>query len=312
MFRRLGLIWIVVVWLAPGTSPGQRPITELLPPLTAPEPIRLPKVSQPPDALPPPEEIVRPTPIPGATSGEDQPADEDGQPSGDAGGEAAEAMIVPPRLWTGSIEYGLNGTHGNTDTFNLRLGASAARKTPSSIMTLEVSLNQKSANTVRTAQNVLFDGRLEWPFPDTPLSYFAHNNTEVDQFKAFDVRAGADTGIGYYVLDDDVSTLVGRVGGSVSREFGGPDDRYVPEMTFGVEWKHHFSPRQIVSANVNYFPDVTDFGDFRCNSKMSWEVVVDPDWGLSLKLSVIDRFDSTPNGVRQNDVDYAVLMLWSY
>jgi hypothetical protein len=31
---------------------------------------------------------------------------------------------------------------------------------------------------------------------------------------------------------------------------------------------------------------------------------------MSLKLSVIDRHDSTPDGAEPNNLDYAVLLIW--
>ena len=34
------------------------------------------------------------------------------------------------------------------------------------------------------------------------------------------------------------------------------------------------------------------------------------DQNLSFKLSVIDRYDSTPDGRKPNDLDYALLLLW--
>ena len=44
---------------------------------------------------------------------------------------------------------------------------------------------------------------------------------------------------------------------------------------------------------------------------ISWELVLDDVNNLSLKVGVIDRYDSTPNGAEPNDVDYSVLLLWS-
>jgi len=33
---------------------------------------------------------------------------------------------------------------------------------------------------------------------------------------------------------------------------------------------------------------------------------------LSLKLSVLDRYDSTPHEAKPNDMDYAATLLWSF
>ena len=96
-----------------------------------------------------------------------------------------------------------------------------------------------------------------------------------------------------------------------SREIGGPNDGYTPEISSGIEWKHKLSDRQNVFAKVDYFPDVTNFQDFRLNSKAEWEMIVSKTWGLSLKMSVFDRYDSTPEGKRPNDLNYTMLLLWA-
>ena len=79
-----------------------------------------------------------------------------------------------------------------------------------------------------------------------------------------------------------------------------------------MEWERKLSERQKASVTIDYYPTITDFSDARINGNASWEVVIDPEWGLSFKLSAIDRYDSTPSGAKNNDVNYAALMLWSF
>ncbi len=38
--------------------------------------------------------------------------------------------------------------------------------------------------------------------------------------------------------------------------------------------------------------------------------LLDEEANLSLKLSAQDRYDSTPNGLRPNDINYSILLLW--
>ncbi len=215
-------------------------------------------------------------------------------------------------LWHGSVELGLSGTDGNSETFNVRFGAKAKREVPRAVHTYEFTYLDKSADSRQTARSALLDGRSEWPFPNSPWSFFVHALGEYDEFKAFDVRASGDTGLGYQFVKNERTDLKGRFGGSASHEFGGPDDDVVPELVFGMEWKHCFSPRQNVSVQVDYFPNVTAFTDFRMNGRASWEVVVAPEWNLSLKTSVVDRYDSTPGTALSNDLDYSLLLLWSF
>jgi putative salt-induced outer membrane protein YdiY len=214
--------------------------------------------------------------------------------------------------WDGSVELGLSGTEGNSQTFNVRFGLTAKHKTDHLVQTLQITSIQKSANGATTANTALIDGRLEWPMPQSRWNYHLHGLIEYDQFKAFDYRLSADTGPGYEFIQTPATTLLGRAGLSVSQEVGGDSGPLKPELAFGGEFKHKFNPAHSISAKVDYFPNVTAFGDFRLNSQANWEIALAPVWGLSLKLSVIDRYDSTPQGKRPNDLDYSTLLLWQF
>ncbi|HUT14122.1 MAG TPA: hypothetical protein VMY42_26775 [Thermoguttaceae bacterium] len=41
-------------------------------------------------------------------------------------------------------------------------------------------------------------------------------------------------------------------------------------------------------------------------------MLIDQQMNLSLKLGVLDRYDSTPNGVKPNDLDYTAVLLWKF
>jgi putative salt-induced outer membrane protein YdiY len=214
--------------------------------------------------------------------------------------------------WEGNLELGLNGTEGNSQTFNVRLGFTAKHKTEWLVKSLQITSIQKSANGISTANTALLDGRLDWPIPSTAWNYFVHGLLEYDEFKPFDARISADTGIGYEFIQTDYTTLVGRTGFALSREIGGADDEVVPEWLFGAEYKHKFNEFHSISFKTDYYPSLTDFSDFRLNSQASWEMMLSREWGLSLKLSAIDRYDSTPQGAKPNDLDYSTLLLWSF
>jgi putative salt-induced outer membrane protein YdiY len=214
--------------------------------------------------------------------------------------------------WEGNVELGLSGTEGNSRTFNVRFGMTAKHKTETLVKTLQVTSIQKTANSVTTANTALVDARQEWPLPESRFNYYIHGLAEYDQFKAFDYRFSADSGIGYEFIQNDVTTLISRAGLSVSKEVGGNDGDLKPELALGTEYKRKFSKSHSVSAKVDYFPNLTDFGDYRVNSQAAWEIALAQAWGLSLKLSIIDRYDSTPQGASPNDLDYSTLVIWTF
>lgn len=273
---------------------------------------------------PPPEEVAKPEPEKKKESAEkgegkedkdkkEKEDDEDERPVG----IIANSHFLPDafreywKQWDASLEFGMQGTEGNSTTYNMRVGGQAERKTDIHRHTIKFTHIDNSKQHKKTALSTLIDARWERMFGKSRWSYFAHSLTEFDEFKAFDVRISADTGLGFEWFKTDDARLLTRLGGSASREVGGPNNGYTPEISSGIEWKHKLSERQNVFAQVDYFPDVTDLTDFRLNSRAEWEMIVSRRWGLSLKMSVIDRYDSTPEGARPNDLNYSFLMLWA-
>jgi hypothetical protein len=103
--------------------------------------------------------------------------------------------------------------------------------------------------------------------------------------------------------------VIGRLGAGASREFGGPDDRWVPESLVGTEYNQQISKYQKLYAKVDYFPEFDEAGEFRLVGDAGWEIELIQPSNLSLKISVNDRYDSTPNGAEPNLMNYSVLLL---
>jgi putative salt-induced outer membrane protein YdiY len=266
--------------------------------------------------VPGPIPIQPPPPVPPPPPSEAPPAQPQVPPQPDEAPVDEKVVVVvtePPRkLWEGSVELGLDGSEGNSRQFNLRLGVDLKQKTDRDVIGLDFDYHRTTSHSEETAHRAFLDWRYEWLFKDSPWTWFAHGTVDYDEFKAFDVRVSIDTGLGYQFIDTEATSLVGRCGGGWSREIGGPDDRYVPESVFGLDFERQLNKRQKLTATVDYTPDVTDFRDFRLKVKAAWEVLLDADMNLSLKLSVLDRYDSTPHDAEPNDVDYAATLLWSF
>lgn len=112
------------------------------------------------------------------------------------------------------------------------------------------------------------------------------------------------------MLDTETGKLKGRFGGGVSHELGGPDDSYVPEAVYGLDFELRITARQKISVETNYYPSWEDYTDYRIVSVVNWSILLDEATNLSLKLTGNDRYDSTPNGSKPNDLNYALMVVW--
>ena len=82
--------------------------------------------------------------------------------------------IVRPadKLWDGNFTLGLDGSEGNSETFNFRFGFHAKRKTDNTVLTLGLDYNKQTAHTIATTNHLFFDGRDEWMFTESRWSWF--------------------------------------------------------------------------------------------------------------------------------------------
>ena len=214
--------------------------------------------------------------------------------------------------WANSVELGVNGSAGNAESLSFQTGARLKRKTEATLFDLRANYNRTTANGVETQNNSLINSNWERFLGGSPWTVFVKNGLEFDEFRAFDVRYNVNSGLGYSFFKTDTLTLTGRMGAGASREFGSPDDRWVPEALFGGDYEHQINDRNKWIARLDYFPEWGDFGNFRLVSDVAWEYLLDASGNLSLKLGATDRYDSTPNGVKPNDVNYSALLLYKF
>lgn len=233
-------------------------------------------------------------------------------------------LVETPRLaddpkgfwsgWKGGVELGLNGSDGNTEVFNFRAGANAERKTDLMVTTASAAYQRAMENSEVTKNRFELNGRNDWIFEKgSPWRYFVTAKYEYDDFQAWLHRVTLGNGIGYAFIENDTTFLLGRAGLGISREFVGGDNKWVPEGILGADFSHKLTERQKITASVDYLPSLSEFpDDYRVIAKAAWEIMVDPEVKMSLKIGVEDRYDSTPGDKKRNDVDYFALLVWSF
>lgn len=214
--------------------------------------------------------------------------------------------------WDNHAEFGLDGSSGNADTLAIQTGLEMKRKTDRYTLALDIDYRQASASNQTTEDNGRLNLDYDRMFRDSPWSAFGKFGMEFDEFKAFDLRLNLNGGLGYYWIRNDTTNFVSRFGAGASKEIGSPDDDWIPEAVFGLEADHQISSRQKIKAKVDYFPAWNDFANYRIVTDVAWETLLDSSDNLSLRLSITDRYDSTPQGAEPNDFYYSALLLYKF
>lgn len=214
--------------------------------------------------------------------------------------------------WENHAEFGLDGSSGNADTLAIQTGLEMKRKTDRYTFALDFDYRQASASNQTTEDNGRLNLDYDRLFKDSPWSAFGKFGMEFDEFKVFDLRLNLNAGLGYYWIRNDNTNVVTRFGAGASKEIGSPDDAWIPEGVFGFEADHQLSSRQKVKAKLDYFPAWDDFTNYRLVADLAWETLLDSSDNLSLRLSLTDRYDSTPQGAEANDFYYSALLLYKF
>jgi hypothetical protein len=212
-------------------------------------------------------------------------------------------------VWDLGAELGVNGTAGNAQAFSILAAINGKRETEGSVLEWDLKYAKTQSDGIETQNFALFNSRSDWKFTTDWLLY-NKNFLEYDEFKAFDLRLVLSGGLGYHLIKNERTTLTSRAGAGASREFGGPDDEWIPESNLGGDFEHKLNKRQSLKLQTDYYPAWEDFQDYRLITNAYWEIILDETTNLSLKIGGVDRYDSTPNGAKANDINYFVTLLW--
>jgi len=216
--------------------------------------------------------------------------------------------------WDGSVAFGLTGNSGNTENISMRGTIAAKRTTERYETTLGLLYAYASTDSQDTENRLRLDARNDWLFGEgSRWRYFISAFGEYDEFQDWDFRLGIFNGIGYDFIKSERTTLTGRAGLGVVKDFGGEDDDINLEGLLGLDWTHQLNDRNKLYASATYYPVITDWPEFRVEAKAGWEIKLDETNGMFLNLGVEDRYDSNPGGDSEsNDFAYFALLGWNF
>lgn len=213
--------------------------------------------------------------------------------------------------WKNSAELGLNGQTGNTESNSLRVGAKIKREGEATIFSADIRHLRTSNEDGLTQNNAYVKHKLEWPLKiHEKWSLFEKTDIEYDEFKAFDMRLVFNGGVSYKPYKTEATDWTLSVGSGFSQEYGSPQKGIIPEATLGSELSHQLTEKQSFQIKFEFFPAFEADQGYRSVTDASYTIAL--DHGLSLKISAEDRYDSTPNDRKRNDLDYACLLIWQF
>lgn len=214
--------------------------------------------------------------------------------------------------WKGTFASGLNARSGNANTMDINLNLIANRETELNTTNLIGNYFYGRNNSTTVNDRGFGQVRRERKLSDLWSLYF-QAGLELDRFRDFDYRIALHSGFTRQIYKTERGFLKGRLGAGASREVGAPNDEWVPELQIGADWEHQLTEAIKLFAIVDYYPNVSDWSDFRFVSNVGLNYLISAPRDLSLRLFAQNRFDSTPPpGNVNNDIDYGVALSFGF
>jgi len=207
----------------------------------------------------------------------------------------------------------LNGADGNTTNSNLFFGFDGEREYRGGELTFDLDYFYQQANSAVTMDRGVAKSRYEREFATSYVSWYLEGFFEYDNLRAYPGRLSTAAGLSKPLIETDRFELTGRAGAGASKKIDAPEDEWRPELQFGMDYEYRLTERQRFFGFLDYYPDISDFGIYRLNYKLAWEALLEEDWGLAMRASLMNWYDSDPGpGTSANDLYYVLSLMWGY
>lgn len=217
------------------------------------------------------------------------------------------------RGWDGTVDAGVTGSSGNSENFSLRMGFTAVRKAREMETALDGSYTWETDAGEKSKSRGEANARNDWNFEESRWFVFAVGKGEYDEFQDWRWRFSGIVGPGYALIRDEKTTLKVRAGAGFAHELGGSRNEWIPELDVGFDFERQLTERQKVFVTHDTFPSVEDFANFRTVTKAGWEMLVDPEVNLVLKVGIEHRHESEQReGFKKNDLEYFATVGWRF
>lgn len=235
---------------------------------------------------------------------------------------AADASSPPPVQdptsllygWKGAASIGLNGASGNSEGLYFRIGLDLNRLTSASKTTTNLKYIYATSSGQKSEENARLDLRHDWlPKGASHWRPFVQGSLEYDHFQDWNLRLSSTAGLGYELVKTDRLLILPRAGLGFSREFGGSDNTTHPESLVGTDIEYTINDRSKLFTSTDVFWRLDETSEYRTLTKAGYEIIIDANTGLSLRLGAENRYDAAArNGSKRNDLTYFALVVWNF
>ncbi len=207
--------------------------------------------------------------------------------------------------WTGGANIGFALTRGNSQTKNLALSFTAARKTSNDKLGLYANsvyaTNDAPGAVPATTANAVLGGiRYDRDFTARWFG-FVGADFATDALQSLNLRTVLGGGLGFHAIKAEATTLDLLAGANYTRENYSAFTRNFPAATLGEELAHKLSGSTALTQRLAFFPDLKNTGEYR--ARFDFGTVTKISKWLGWQNAFGDIYVTNPPvGKKKNDI----------
>jgi putative salt-induced outer membrane protein YdiY len=218
----------------------------------------------------------------------------------------AEPPMAP---WAGTVDLGLTGARGNSDSTNFNLSLKGARTTAGTRLSLSfnslLARGRSSDGTGVTSAKSLHSGARYEVNVSEHLFLFGFGTFESNGRQNLDLRDVLGGGAGVRAAQSKRGALDFFTGASMNHEAFAPAaataNRLSAELLVGGQSSYSINNRTSLASRFSVYPNLTEAGDYRTVLDTSASTKLNSWIGWQVTLSEI-CVSNPPNGSRPNDL----------
>lgn len=213
--------------------------------------------------------------------------------------------------WKHQLELGLNGASGNSDIMNVHLGFSTEFADSEKAWNFSTAYDRAKSDGDVSANRFFADLKREWIWSDIPWFSYMQGRYDWNQFKDWDDRISASSGIGYQHIKSDTWDIASRagLGGFISR--GDGEDISTPELLLALDLGWIISKYERFDFSNSLYPDLDETGEYRNLTTINWAMKMSEARNLAIKLGLKNEYDSSASETQEkNDFTYHLSLIW--
>lgn len=215
--------------------------------------------------------------------------------------------------WKRGLGAGFGGASGNSQDASANAELSFSKKTDKFRGDFKSTYFYASQNGVRNTNAFSAAYQHDFLLGESPLFIFVAGRYQYDQFQDWEQRISGNGGLGWDIISKKAYDLSARIGVGVARTQGtvqmipvpappAPQQNFLiinrqwtPEGVVGVSGSWRPFEGHEFTADVTYFPNFSDFPEFRLLANAAYQIAIAPIDGLSLKFGMTDEYNDSIN-----------------